>query len=60
MQRDDRMPTDPVGADPPPGLLPFVDDVDVSLVEAMLQLKLSDRLRTLSHYANAIARFRAV
>lgn len=46
-QRDDQAP-DPA------------DDVDETLIEMMLELKLSDRLRTVSRYANALARFRPV
>lgn len=60
MTAGDPRPHDNVEGEPPPGLLPFGDDVDDTLIETMLQLKLSDRLRTLCRYADAIARFRAV
>jgi hypothetical protein len=38
-------------------LMPFGDEPDVTLVEEMLSLKISDRLRTLSRYVNALGRF---
>lgn len=43
-----------------PGFVAFNGSVDESLVDAMLEMKLSDRLRTLSRYANAVAGFRTV
>ena len=43
-----------------PGFAVFDGSGDESLVDAMLELKISDRLRTLSRYADAVARFRQV
>lgn len=43
-----------------PGFVVFDGSVDESLVDAMLEMKISDRLRTLSRYADAVARFRPV
>ncbi len=37
---------------------PFDDEVDTTLIEVMLRLKLSDRLRTLSRCANGLERLR--
>lgn len=39
---------------------PFDDEPDMTLVEEMLRLKMSDRLRTLTRYGNALRRFRSV
>jgi hypothetical protein len=41
-------------------LMPFGDELDVTLVEEMLTLKISDRLRTLSRYVNGLRRFHPV
>ena len=41
-------------------IAPFGEEVDVTLVEEMLSLKISDRLRTLTRYVNALGRFRPV
>jgi hypothetical protein len=38
----------------------FDDEPDMTLVEEMLRLKMSDRLRTLTRYGNALRRFRSV
>lgn len=43
-----------------PGFVAFNGAVDESLVDAMLEMKISDRLRTLSRYVDAVARFRTV
>jgi len=43
-----------------PGFVAFDGSVDESLVDAMLEMKISDRLRTLSRYANAVAGLRTV
>ena len=43
-----------------PGFVPFNRSVDESLVDAMLEMKISDRLRTLSRYVDAVAGFRTV
>lgn len=43
-----------------PGFVPFNSSVDESLVDAMLQMKISDRLRTLCRYVDAVAGFRSV
>lgn len=43
-----------------PGFVAFDGSVDESLVDAMLAMKISDRLRTLSRYVDAIAGFRTV
>ena len=58
---------------PPPGTVPenanferndavtpFGSEPDTTLSDEILRLKLSDRLRMLSNYANAIARLRGV
>lgn len=39
---------------------PFGDDPDSSLIEEMLRMKISDRLRALNRNANALRRFRPV
>ena len=39
---------------------PFDDGVDETLVDLMLEQSISDRLRSLSAYVNALARFRPV
>ena len=39
------------------GLQPFTADVDETLVDLMLEQTISDRLRSLCHYVNALARF---
>jgi hypothetical protein len=36
------------------------DEVDDSLIETMLELTISDRLRSLSNYVTGLARFRRV
>lgn len=36
------------------------DEVDDTLIDLMLELSISDRLRSLCRYANALARFRRV
>ena len=41
-----------------PGFVTFDAAVDESLIDAMLEMKISDRLRTLSRYVDAVARFR--
>lgn len=43
-----------------PGFVAFNGSVDESLVDAMLEMKISDRLRTLSRYVDAVAGFRTV
>jgi len=43
-----------------PGFVPFNGSVDESLVDAMLEMKISDRLRTLSRYVDAVTEFRTV
>jgi hypothetical protein len=45
---------------PDPPIAPFSDEPDATLVEEMLSLKISDRLRTLSRYADVPGRFRPV
>lgn len=50
---------EPVLADIP-GFVAFDGSVDESLVDALLEMKISDRLRTLSRYVNAVAGFRTV
>jgi len=50
---------EPVLADIP-GFVAFDGSVDESLVDAMLAMKISDRLRTLTRYVNAVAGFRTV
>ena len=39
---------------------PPIDGPDETLVDLMLQLSISDRLRTLCQYVNAIQGFRAI
>ncbi len=39
---------------------PFDDEPDITLIDEMLSLKISDRLRTLSRNVNALRRFRAL
>ena len=45
---------------PDVALAPFGEEVDFTLIEEMLSLKISDRLRTLTRYVNALGRFRPV
>lgn len=39
---------------------PFDDEPDSSLIDEMLRMKISDRLRAMSRNANALRRFRPV
>jgi hypothetical protein len=39
---------------------PYGDEIDESLIERMLDQTISDRLRSLSNYVSALARFRRV
>ncbi len=39
---------------------PFDDEPDSSLIDEMLRMKISDRLRALSRNANGLRRFRPV
>lgn len=50
---------EPVGAGIP-GFVAFNGAVDETLIDAMLAMKISDRLRTLSRYVDAVAGFRTV
>ncbi len=43
-----------------PGFVAFNGSIDESLVDTMLEMKISDRLRTLSRYVDAVAGFRTV
>ena len=45
---------------PTPGLQPFDDAPDETLVDLLLEQSISDRLRSLCRYVNALARFRPV
>jgi len=59
MQREDSSPG--VGADHEESpVAVFGDEPDMTLVEEMLRLKPSDRLRTLTRYGNALRRFHPV
>jgi len=43
-----------------PAVAPFDDEPDMTLVDELLRMTMSDRLRTLTRYANALRRFRRV
>ncbi len=39
---------------------PFDEEADSTLIDEMLSMKISDRLRMLSRYVNAVQRFRRI
>ena len=57
---DEERPESKVHAEHDLSLMPFGDEVDATLIDEMLSLKISDRLRTLTRYVNALGRFRRV
>ena len=56
--RDGERPESKVKAELDVSLTPFDDELDVTLIDEMLSLKISDRLRTFTRYVNALGRFR--
>jgi hypothetical protein len=57
---DGERPASKVNAEPDEPIAPFDDELDVTLIDEMLSLKISDRLRVLTRYVNALGRFRRV